>query len=350
MNGLVTNDLQTITSTYKRQFIEDIMNGMENILDNSQLTELNKILNKNTVNLIISNKPENIDLNYEETNTDLIKRFIKAKKLKGSSKNTIRFYDSQLIRLKEWSVKSFIEFTTDDIKEYLTFYQELHNCSIVTLDNTRRILSSFWKWMEIEEIIMINPMSRIPHFKIPKKVRKAFTDEEVELLRNGINRHRYSVRNRAIFELLLSSGLRLSEIGSLKIDDISLSDCKGVCLGKGNKERVFYFSERAKISLIEYLDSRADNKEWLFLQAIAPYNKLGTGRIGVVISELGQRGGVENTHPHRFRRTLATRLVRKGMPLEQVSKILGHESLSVTMRYIETDKELLRLVHNKHTN
>ena len=233
MNGILTNELQTITSTYKRQFIEDIMTGMENILDNSQLTELNKILNKNTVNLIISNKPENIDLNYEETNTDLIKRFIKAKKLKGSSKNTIKFYNIQLDRLKDWSVKSFIEFTADDIRDYLTFYQDLNNCSIVTLDNTRRILSSFWRWMEVEEIIMINPMKRIEHFKIPKKVRKAFTDEEVELLRNEVNHHPNSLRNSAILELFLSSGLRLNELTSLKKEDVSLSDCKGVCLGKG---------------------------------------------------------------------------------------------------------------------
>lgn len=341
---------QAITGEYKRQFIDDILKGMESILDNSQLMELNKSLNQHTNKLVISNNPMNIDLNYMDTNNDLIKNFIKAKKLKGSSKNTIQYYNSQLNKLKDWSVKSFIEFTAEDLKDYLNFYQDLNNCSITTLDNCRRILSSFWRWMEIEEIIMINPMKRIPFFKIPKKVRKAFTDEEVELLRNEIKYHPNSLRNSAIFELFLSSGLRLSELQSLTIEDISLSDCKGVCLGKGNKERVFYFSERAKITLREYLNSRDDHKKWLFLQGNAPYNKLGKSGLGIMIREIGRAAGIENTHPHRFRRTLATRLVRKGMPLEQVSKILGHESLSVTMRYIETDKELLRLIHKKHTN
>lgn len=350
MGELLTNDLEIITSTYKRQFIEDIMVKMENILDNSQLTELNKILNKNTSNLIISNKPENIDLNYEETNKQLIKRFIKAKTLKGSSKNTLDYYHGALNKLREYSIKSFIEFTADDLRDYLSFFQDLNNCSMTTLDNNRRILSSFWRWMEVEEIIMINPMKRIAHFKIPKKVRKAFSDEEVELLRNEVKNHPNSLRNRAILELFLSSGLRLSELSQLKQEDISLSDCKGVCLGKGNKERVFYFSERAKISLIEYLNSRHDGKSWLFVSGNAPYNKLGSSGIGIMIRQLGNGAGVKNTHPHRARRTLATRLVRKGMPLEQVSKILGHENLSVTMRYVETDKELLRLIHKKHTN
>lgn len=344
------DELNVVTSRYKRQFIDDILSGMESTLDNSQLMELNKSLNKHSSKLIVSNNPRNVDLNYMETNTDLIKRFINAKKLKGSSKNTIRHYSSQLEKLKDWSIKSFIEFTVDDLKEYLTFYQGLNDCSKVTLDNTRRVLSSFWKWMEVEEIIIMNPMKRIPHFKIPRVVRKAFTDEEVELIRNEINRHPNSLRNAAIFELFLSSGLRLSELESLKKDSVSLSDCKGIVLGKGNKERVFYFSERAKVCLIEYLNSRKDNKEWLFVQGNAPYNKLGSSGIGYAIREIGRSAGVENTHPHRARRTLATRLVRKGMPLEQVSKILGHESLSVTMRYIETDKELLRLVHRKHTN
>lgn len=344
------NNLEVITSEYKRQFIDDIIKGMDSILDNSQLMELNKSLNKHSEKLIISDNPMNVDLNYMETNTNLIKRFIKAKKLKGSSEGTIKYYNSQLDKLKDWSIKSFIEFTAEDLKDYLNFYHSLNDCSKTTLNNVRRILSSFWNWMEIEEIIIMNPMKRIPHFKIPKKVRKAFSDEEVELLRNEVNHHPNSLRNSAILELFLSSGLRLSELSSLRIDDVSLSDCKGVCLGKGNKERVFYFSERAKICLIEYLDSRSDGKVWLFVQGNAPYNKLGISGIGTMIRELGSRAGVKNTHPHRARRTLATRLVRKGMPLEQVSKILGHESLSVTMRYVETDKELLRLIHKKHTN
>ena len=344
------NELTKVTGEYKKQFIDDIINGMSNMLDNSQLMELNRSLNHHTSNLTISENPNNIDLNYHETNELLIKEFIKSKKLKGLSRNSLKYYETQLRRLYDWSIKSFIEFTADDLKEYLRFYQTLNNCSKTTLNNTRRVLSSFWKWMELEEKIIINPMKRIPHIKQPKQVRKAFSDEEIEKLRLEIDKHPNSIRNHAIFELLLSSGLRLSEITSLKKEDISLSECKGIVMGKGAKERVFYFSERAKQYLITYFENRIDNKEWVFVQGNAPYNKLGKSGVGTLIRELGNRCEISNVHPHRFRRTMATKLVRKGMPIEQVSKILGHDNLSTTMRYVETDNELLKLVHEKHTN
>ena len=242
------DSLQTITSTYKRQFIEDIITGMEPFLDNPQLMELNKSLNYHTSNLIISEKPDNIDKDYNTTNTLLIKEFIKNKKLKGLSPKSLHYYESQLNRFKEWSIKSFLEMNANDLKEYMKFYQNYNDCSKTTLDNLRRILNTFYKYLEIEEKIIINPMRRIPHIKVPKKVRKAFTDTEVELLRTVVLKKPNPLRNSAILELLLSSGLRLSELSSLKINDIILADCKGVCMGKGNKERVFYFSERTKVS------------------------------------------------------------------------------------------------------
>ena len=323
---------------------------MSQLCDNNQLMELNRSLNYYTNNLIISENPNNVDLNYEETNKILIGQFIKNKKLRGLSSNSLHYYESQLTRLSKWTSKSFIEMNSDDLKEYLIFYQKLNNCSKTTLNNTRRILSSFWKWLEIEEKIIINPMLRIPFIKTPKLVRKAFSDEEVELMRNYLYTQDKSKRNIAIFELLLSSGLRLSELGSLKINDINLVECEGIVMGKGGKERIFYFSEKAKVSLKVYIDSRVDGKEWLFVDSRAPYNKFSISGIGTMIRELGRCCGVEKVHPHRFRRTMATKLVRKGMPIEQVSKVLGHGNLGVTMRYVETDNELLKLVHKKHTN
>lgn len=341
--------LNAITGEYKKQFIEDIIEGMTPFSDNTQLLELNKSLNYHTNNLIISENPNNIDLNYQETNKILIKQFIKNKKLRGLSKKSLQYYESQLIKLSEWTIKSFIEMNSNDLKEYLIFFRELNNCSKVTLNNVRRILSSFWRWLEIEEKIIINPMKRIPHIKTPKYIHKAFADEEVEVLRNYLYSQK-SKRNVAIFELLLSSGLRLSELESLRIDDVNLVECEGLVMGKGGKERKFYFSERAKVCITDYLNSRVDNKEWLFVSEMAPYNKFGSSGIGYMVRETGRRCGIENVHPHRFRRTMATRLVRKGMPIEQVSKLLGHSNLEVTMRYVETDNELLKLIHNKHTN
>ena len=343
------NEVAKITSVYKKQFIEDIVNKMSPLCDNSQLMELNKCLNHHTHNLIISENPNNVDLNYKETNKILIKQFIKNKKLKGLSSSSLGYYRSQLNNIADWTSKSFIEMDSNDLKKYMKFYRNRRGCGNVSLNNTRRIMSSFWKWLEIEEKIIINPMKRIPSIKTPKLVKKAFTDEEVELLRKHIY-SKNNLRTIAIFELFLSSGLRLSELSSLKIDDLNFVDCKGIVMGKGGKERVFYFSEKAKISLEEYIESREDNKEWLFVEKNAPYRKFGKSGIGTMIRELGWECGIKDCHPHKFRRTLATRLVRKGMPIEQVSKILGHGSLSVTMRYVETDKELLRLVHKKHTN
>ena len=341
--------LNAITGGYKKQFIEDIIEGMTPFIDNTQLLELSRSLNYHTNDLIISENPNNVDLNYQETNKILIKQFIKNKKLRGLSKKSLQYYESQLIKLSEWTIKSFIEMNSNDLKEYLLFFRELNNCSKVTLNNVRRILSSFWSWMEIEEKIIINPMKRIPQIKIPKYIHKAFSDEEVEVLRNYLYSQK-SKRNIAIFELLLSSGLRLSELESLRIDDVNLVECEGLVMGKGGKERKFYFSERAKVCITDYLNSRVDNKEWLFVSEMAPYNKFGKSGIGYMVRETGRRCGIENVHPHRFRRTMATRLVRKGMPIEQVSKLLGHSNLDVTMRYVETDNELLKLIHNKHTN
>ena len=341
--------LNAITGEYKKQFIEDIIEGMTPFSDNTQLLELSRSLNNHTADLIISENPNNIDLNYQKTNKILIKQFIKNKKLRGLSKKSLQYYESQLIKLSEWTIKSFIEMNSNDLKEYLLFFRELNNCSKVTLNNVRRILSSFWRWLEIEEKIIINPMKRIPHIKTPKYIHKAFTDEEVEVLRNYLYSQK-SKRNVAIFELLLSSGLRLSELESLRIDDVNLVECEGLVMGKGGKERKFYFSERAKVCITDYLNSRVDNKEWLFVSEMAPYNKFGSSGIGYMVRETGRRCGIENVHPHRFRRTMATRLVRKGMPIEQVSKLLGHSNLEVTMRYVETDNELLKLIHNKHTN
>ncbi len=343
------DNITTITQGYKKQFIEDILNGMTHLLDNNQLNELNRTLNKHTTALVISENPQNKDLNYTETNNKLINGFIKTKKLKGLSLRTLNYYQSELERFDKWCIKSFIELTSDDLKEYLRFFQKQNDCSKTTVNNVRRILSTFYKYMENEELIIINPLKSIPAIKESKKVRKAFTDEEVEKLRNQVLLENIP-RNIAIFEMLISSGLRIGEITTLKKDDISLADCKGVCLGKGNKQRIFYFSERTKLALQKYLNERIDNNPSLFVQRTAPYNQLGISGAEYMIRQIGAKAGVTKVHPHRFRRTLATRLIRKGMAIDQVSNILGHESLSITQRYIESDTEMLRLTHKKHTN
>lgn len=343
------DEITKITSGYKKQFIDDILQGMKPTLNNTQLMELNKSLNIHTNNLIISDLPNNYDVNYAETNERLIRNFIKVKKLKGLSPKSLVYYNDILKLMAKWCIKSFLELTTDDIKEYLRFKQEENNCSNTSLNNIRRVISSFYGYLENEELILINPIKAIPQIKETKKVKKAFTDEEVERMRNTIYEEN-NPRNIAIFEMLISSGLRISELLSLKKDDISLADCKGVCLGKGNKQRLFYFSEKAKLATQTYLTQRHDDSVYLFVQNKSPFNQLGVYGAETMIRNLGKKAKVKNVHPHRFRRTLATRLIRKGMEIDQVSKILGHESLSVTQRYIESDRDMLKLTHNKHVN
>lgn len=340
--------LDQITTPYKKQFIDDIINGMEGLIDNNQALELNKSLNKHTTNLIISELPNNIDLDYESTNNRLLKNFIKTKKLKGLSIKTIEYYNSQLTIFKDWLSKSFLEVTSDDFKEYLKHKKEKSNCSNVTLNNVRRILSSFYKYLENEDLLIINPINAIPSVKEPKRVKKAFTDEEVEKLRYAISKDH--IRNIAIFEMLLSSGLRVGEISSLKRDDISLADCKGVCLGKGNKQRIFYFSERAKVAIQKYLDYRYDDSPFLFVSLMAPFSQLGIGGIETMIRETGEKAEVPNVHPHRFRRTFATRLLHKGVAIDQIQKFLGHVNIETTKLYAMSDNDEIEYNIKRYVN
>ena len=358
MNGISTNELQTITSTYKRQFIEDILNGMEHFLDNNQLSELNKSLNNNTNNLTFADNPENYDLNWEKTNEILIKEFLKAKKTKGLSNKTIVVYSYSLDVLKEWCIKSFLELTSEDLKEFLSFYQSRDNCSLTTLNNQRRHLSSFFRFLTDEEKILINPMLRIPAFKEPKIIKKAFTYEEIEKMRHYLEEHMYlkyhgelsvrTVRTRAMFELFLSSGIRVSELATLKLENVNFDECKAIVLGKGNKERVIYFSEKAKRYMLDYLGVKKKEHTYLFT-SLQTNRELNSTSIEKVFRTLGEKSGVQ-CHCHKFRRTFASLMIKKGMPIDQVQSLMGHESIETTLRYIDMDDETIAMTHKKYTN
>lgn len=353
------NEFQAITGEYKRQFIEDILTGMEHLLDNKQLSELNKSLYYNTNNLDFADNPSNHDLDYEKTNEILIKEFLKAKKTKGLSKTTISYYTYTINNLKKWTIKSFLELTSEDLKEFLIFYQAQHNCSKTSVNNVRRNLSSFFRFLTDNEKILINPMLRIPPIKEPKKVKKAFTYDEIEKMRWALNKDTYlkhtkelsilSIRRQAMFELFLSSGLRVSELIGLKIENVDFDECKAIVLGKGNKERIVYFSEKAKNYIQQYLSLRNDDNSHVF---IGRNNKTRIKHISSVeqsIRELGREVGVE-AHPHKFRRTFCTNMIKKGMPIDQVQKLMGHESIETTLRYLDMDDETVAMAHKKFTN
>lgn len=355
------DELQAITGEYKKQFINDILTGMEHLLDNKQLSELNKSLYYNTNNLTFANNPNNHDLDYEKTNEIFIKEFTKAKKTKGLSKQTLRTYNYYLNTLKKWTIKSFLELTSEDLKDFLIFYQGQNDCSKTTINNLRRYLSSFFRFLTDEEKIVINPMLRIPPIKEPKKIKKAFTYEEIEKMRWFLGKGTYvkyqnnklsirALRTQAMFELLLSSGIRVGELVSLKIDNINFDECKAIVHGKGDKERVIYFSEKAKNYMLQYLGLRKDNCSYMFVsEQRKNQGILSVSSVGTIFRKMGHATNIY-VHPHKFRRTFCTSMIKKGMPIDQVQKLMGHESIDTTLRYLDMDDETIQMTHKKYTN
>lgn len=357
----MSEQLSIITGEYKKQFIEDILTGMTGLLDNKQLSELNKSLYHNTAHLDFADNPQNHDLNYEKTNKILIEQYMKSKKTKGLSSKTLTAYGYTLKSFEKWTIKSFLEITSEDLKEFFTFYETQNNCSKTTLNNIRRNLSSFFRFLTDEEKILINPMLRIPAIKEPKKIKKAFTYEEIEKLRfyfntqsrqyNSVKLNEGGIRNLAIFELLLSSGIRIGELRSLKITDIDFNECKMIVNGKGNKQRIVYFSERAKLAIQKYIPLRKNESKFLFTQYKSYKSKkeLSHTSFEKMIRKAGEECNVE-AHPHKFRRTFCTQMLKKGMPIDQVQKLMGHQSIETTLRYIDLDDETIAMTHKKYTN
>ena len=330
----------------KRDLTQAVLEEMENYLDNSQLMELNRSLNNNLDSLEVYKHHAN-NTDYETRNNELITMFLRDKQLAGVSENTIKYYGNELRFFEEYSCMLFINYNPDDIREYLSFRKELNGCSNVSLNNIRRILSSFYNYMEMEEYLLRNPIKAVGNIKEAKRIKKPFSDEEIEKLRNAVYND-YDARDIAIFELLLSSGIRLNECVNLDISDIDLDNRKFSVIGKGNKERVCYFGTKAELALKEYLSIRHDDNPALFVSINQPYDRLKASGLGIMIRELGQYAGVNETHPHRFRRTLATRLNRRNVPLDQIQKILGHDNINTTLIYVSVDEEDLQMNYDKY--
>ena len=346
-----------VFAEYKKRFIDDVLNSMAGLLDNRQLTELNKSLNKHTDDLNIKDKPE-IDLNYEFTNNELINNFTSEKKLQGCSERTIGYYNSTLKNFNNWAVKPLTDLTTTDIKDYFKFYKTLNNCSNSTIDNVRRVLSSFYNYLIESGYIIDSPMRKLPAIKQKKAVKEPFTAEEITLLRNAIifdkknSNKRDKInhskeRDLAIFELLLSSGIRIGELVTLNRTSIDFNNNSFIVTGKGNKQRTCYMNTQANIALQTYLNTRKDGDVALFVNSKKPYNRLGICGVERLIREYGESVGVQ-AHPHKFRRTFATNALRKGTPLEQVSTFLGHSDIDTTLIYAIVDQDELKINHEKY--
>lgn len=272
-------------------------------------------------------------------NDRYISMFIDAKRIENLSARTLGFYDSVLRKCIAYIGKPIRFVDANDIRRCLSWAMVERGCSSVTVNNERRVLSTFFQWLEDEDIIRKSPVKRTKALKEEKGDKKPFSDEEIAMMRDVCE----SARERAIFELLLSSGMRLSELCGLDRKDVDMQNHECEVLGKGRKRRTCYFSAAAKLYMEQYIESRDDDATALFVSANSPHNRLGKSAIERIVRNIGKRAGVANVHPHRFRRTMATNNLRRGMKLEEIQQLLGHSNMDTTLIYAKVDKELLKV-------
>ena len=319
--------------------INEIELAMLNVLDNEQLSQLRKVLNYTFRNVSVTEKTTQ----HESSNEVLIESFIAAKKVEGCSSKSLSYYKSTIINALAKIQKEVIHITTDDLRTYLNNYQETSCASKVTVDNIRRILSSFFSWLEEENYIVKSPVRRIHKVKVGKTVKETYSDEALEQMRD----HCSNARDLALIDLLASTGMRVGELVRLNRSDIDYQNRECIVTGKGDKQRKVYFDARTKIHLQKYVDSRNDTNEALFVSLLAPYNRLQISGVEIRLRQLGRELNISRVHPHKFRRTLATMAIDKGMPIEQVQHLLGHQSLDTTLQYAMVNQNNVKLSHHK---
>ena len=277
------------------------------------------------------------------SNDNYLSMFLNAKKIEGCSERTLAYYKTTVEKLLGEVDDPIRKVTTDDIREYLANYQGLNDCSKTTIDNIRRNISSFFTWLEEEDYIIKSPMRRIHKIKTTKTVKEVISDEEIEKMRDKCK----NLRDLAIIDLLYSTGIRIGELVRLNIDDIDFEERECIVFGKGDKERRVYFDAKTKIHLMSYINSRFDTNPALFVTLDAPYNRLQISGVEIRLRRLGRELGINKVHPHKFRRTMATRAIDKGMPIEQVQKLLGHSQIDTTMRYAIVNQTNVKVAHRK---
>ena len=327
----------------KKQFIADIIQSMLPYLDNSQLEHLQQVLETKLTEIEITATDKPSEIIVENENETLKVSFISAKRIEGCSEKTLSYYENTISVTLSQINKNIKQLTTDDVRLYLTEYQELHNSSRVTIDNIRRILSSFFSWLEDEGYIFKSPIRRIHKVKTDKVIKETYTDEELETLRDNSP----TIRDLAMIDMLASTGMRIGEMVLLNKADINFAERECKVLGKGNKERIVYFDARTKLHLQQYLTSRADKNEALFVSLRKPCERITIGGIESRLRKLGQNLNIHKVHPHKFRRTLATMAIDKGMPIEQLQRLLGHQRIDTTLQYAMVKQSNVKLAHKK---
>ena len=323
----------------KQKLINDIESQMQKVLDNSQLEELHRVLIYCMHGVEIST----LDSNDEEE-INYVEMFLAAKKIGGRSQKSLKYYQTTIVKMVEKIGKTIKHITTDDLRCYLSDYQQENNSSKVTIDNIRRILSSFFGWLEDEDYILKSPVRRIHKVKIGKAIKETYTDEQLELMRDSCD----EPRDLAMIDLLASTGMRVGEMVLLNKEDINFEERECVVFGKGDKERVVYFDARTKMHLQNYLHLRTDTNNALFVSLSAPHKRLEIGGVEVRLRKIGSTLGIEKVHPHKFRRTLATMAIDKGMPIEQLQQLLGHQRIDTTLQYAMVKQSNVKIAHRKY--
>ena len=313
-----------------------ILNEMADYLNIAQMKKLQEVLLKN----LSDETPQKEEI----SNNEYLKMFIDAKRIEGCSMRTLSYYQVTVEHLLSQITCPIRKITTDQIRCYLANYQKRNNCSKVTVDNIRRNISSFFSWLEEEDYILKSPMRRMHKIKTNQAVKEIISDEIIERLRDNCK----CLRDLAMIDLLYSTGIRVGELVGLNISDINFEERECVVYGKGDKERRVYFDAKAKLHLQNYIESRVDNNPALFVTLDAPYDRIKISGVEIRIRELGRKLDIEKIHPHKFRRTMATRAIDKGMPIEQVQKILGHSQIDTTMKYAIVNQNNVKTSHRRY--
>lgn len=333
--------------------VEEILEEIQKHCDSNTYNHLNNFITVK-LNGYRLEKEETGIVEYEmNRNEQLFKMFFISKKLQGLSDRSLKYYRQQL----EWSLprinKPFEEITSDDIKYFLACYQLGGSANSTTIDNTRRVFNTFFQWLEDEEYIIKNPCKKIKKVKQQKKLKKAFTFDEIERMKIACDKIKSEYdkkRQLAIIETLLSTGCRAEELVNIKLTDINFNTGEIKILGKGNKERMTFLNSAARARISDYLENRKGNSEYLFCSLSSPYSKLEESGLLITVRRIKKLSGVDNVHPHRFRRTCATIAKKRGMPIEEIQKMLGHESLSTTQIYVQVDTDDIKKSHEKYMN
>lgn len=319
------------------QAIANIQNDLIGILDANQMKLLSEVLAKHLLPL------ESITTESKSEKNDLLPVFIAAKRVEGCSEKSMRYYESTIRNMLVCIDKPECLITTEDLRSYLDTYQRRGTVSKVTLDNVRRILSSFFAWLEDEDYIVKSPVRRIHKVKTGKTVKETYSDESLELMRD----HCDNTRDLAMIDLLSSTGIRVGELVKLNRDDVDFENRECIVFGKGNKQRKVYFDARTKIHLQRYLAERGDDSDALFVSLLKPYERLQISGVEIRLRKIGRELNFHKVHPHKFRRTLATMAIDKGMPIEQVQQLLGHQSIDTTLQYAMVNQNNVKESHRK---